>query len=120
MLLSITHPGRLLALLLVAHGALAQTTTGIVVMPTPLDWDNAYARCRELGYGMYPVPASPTDAVYDFVKNEPGDRFWITRRRGGSCTFMFKEPGGDLVAEAPCGEPLPAVCKMCSGDPWCP
>ncbi|KAK4108258.1 hypothetical protein N656DRAFT_784284 [Canariomyces notabilis] len=103
------------ALLLLAHAqetfAQTRTTSGIVVVPTPLDWDAAYARCRELGRGMYPVPATPTDPVFASIKDQPGDIFWISRRRGGSCTCLFKEPnGGDLVGELPCGDLLPAVC----------
>lgn len=123
MLPSAALPQHLLALLLLGPGAaLAQTatTTGVVVIPTPMDWYGAASRCQELGKGLYTVPATPTDAVYGIIRDEPADRFWISRRRGGSCTFLFREPGGDLVAEAPCGDLMPAICRECNGDPWCP
>lgn len=99
---------RLLVLLLTPT-VLAQTST-VVVMPTPLNWQDAYARCQQLGHTIYPVPATTTDPVYAVLEQQTGDRYWIARRRGGSCTCLKKDGAGDLLEEAPCGDLLPAFC----------
>jgi hypothetical protein len=100
---------RLFALLLLAPATFAQTST-IVVMPTPLAWQDAYTRCQQLGRTIYPVPATPTDPVYAVLAQQAGDRYWIARRAGGSCTCLNKDGAGDLLEEAPCGDLLPAFC----------
>ena len=100
-------------LLLGVPAALCQTST-VTVVPTPQPWDGALSRCLELGYSIYPVPATPTDPVYAALQAQPGDRYWIRRRRGGSCTCLNKNGSDNLVEEAPCGDLLPAICKDCS------
>jgi hypothetical protein len=104
---------RLLVLLLSVSSASAQTST-VVVIPTSLVYQEAQARCQELGHPLYPVPATPTDSVYAVLRNQPGSRYWIRRRTGGSCTCLEKNGTGDWVEEAPCGDLLPAFCKDCS------
>ncbi|KAK4170878.1 hypothetical protein QBC36DRAFT_341099 [Triangularia setosa] len=106
---SLNH--RLLLLLLVSSEALAQTST-VKVIPTPVTWYNALAACEGSGDTLYPVPATTTDPVYAVLQNRPEDRFWIARRRGGSCTSLNKNSSGDLLEEAPCEDLLPAVCKI--------
>lgn len=104
---------RLLALLLLPSAALSQTST-VIVIPTPVIWQDALAICSQLGYKIYPVPATPTDSVYDVLARQQEDRFWIRRRTGGSCTSLNKNSSGDKIEEAPCGDLLPAFCKDCS------
>ena len=89
------------------------TTSGIFVIPTGLTWDDALARCRELGANIYPVPATPTDPVFAFVESKPEGLYWISRRGGTTCTCIrnIKDGGGDQLSEAPCGELHPAVCR---------
>jgi hypothetical protein len=82
----------------------------VVVMPTPLNWQDAHARCQQLGHTIYPVPATPTDPVYAVLEQQTEARYWIARRRGGSCTCLVKDGAGDLLEEAPCGDLLPAFC----------
>ena len=104
-------PTLLLLLLLTPPPALAQTST-ITVLPTPLAWQDASARCQQLGPGhaLYPVPATTTDRVYALLAQQPGERYWIARRAGGSCTCLNKDGAGDFLEEAPCGDLLPAFC----------
>lgn len=102
---------QLFLLAAVATFVAAQTTTTVIVVPTSLTWDGALARCQELGHVIYPVPATPTDPVYAVLDRQPGDRYWISRRRGGSCTCLKKDGNGDRLEEAPCGDLLPAFCK---------
>jgi len=89
------------------------TTSGIFVIPTGLTWDDALARCRELGANIYPIPATPTDPVFAFVESKPEGLYWISRRGGTTCTCIrnIKDGGGDQLSEAPCGELHPAVCR---------
>ncbi|KAK4097956.1 hypothetical protein N658DRAFT_257039 [Parathielavia hyrcaniae] len=124
LLLLFTHTQPTLALAQVSQ---QPTPTGltpsqIIVIPTPGPWASAAAACQLLGgYTLYPVPASPTDPVYSVLAQQPGsvgDKYWIARRRGGSCTCLVKrwegegegEVDSDLLEEAPCGEELPAFC----------
>ncbi|KAK4092067.1 hypothetical protein Purlil1_3320 [Purpureocillium lilacinum] len=93
--------------------ALAQTST-VVVIPTPLIWQDAQAYCGQIGHTIYPVPATPTDAVYDVLEAQSSERFWIRRRTGGSCTCLNRDGSGDKLEEAPCGDALPFFCKDCS------
>jgi len=60
--------------LLGVPAALCQTST-VIVVPTPQPWDGALSRCLELGYSIYPVPATPTDPVYAVLQAQPGDRY---------------------------------------------
>jgi hypothetical protein len=104
----------LVTLLLFTTPVLSQATpSSVIVIPTPGTWDDARDGCNALGHTLYPVPASPTDQVYSVLVQQPGDKYWIARRRGGSCTCLNKEGTGDLLEEAPCGEELPA---FCAGD----
>ncbi|KAK4149373.1 hypothetical protein C8A00DRAFT_18925 [Chaetomidium leptoderma] len=109
MLSSITLHHHLLTLLFLTTGTLAQSST-VVVMPTPVTWQNALANCQDQGYNLYRVPVSPTDPVYAVMEQQPAERFWITRRRGGSCTCLSKNGAGDLLEEAPCEDLMPAFC----------
>lgn len=108
--------GALMPLLLASPAVLAQTST-VVVIPTPLLWQDAMALCGQMGHSIYPVPATPTDPVYKVLEEQPEDRFWISRRTGQSCTCLNKNgAAGDLLLEeAPCGELLPAFCQR---GPW--
>jgi hypothetical protein len=89
------------------------TTTGIAVIPSGLTWDGALARCKQLGGDIYPVPPTPTDPVFAFLKSKPEEIYWISRRGATTCTCIrnIKDGGGDQLSEAPCGELHPAVCK---------
>jgi hypothetical protein len=60
---------------------------------------------------MYPVPATLTDPVYSVLDQQSGDKYWISRRAGGSCTCLDKNGAGDLLEEQPCGDLLPAFCR---------
>lgn len=107
MLASVSHISVLLLLALPA--VLAQTST-VIVVPTPMIWQDAAAYCGQIGHAIYPVPATPTDPVFKFLKEQPNDRYWISRRRGGSCTCLSKNVGEDMIDEAPCGDLLPFFC----------
>jgi hypothetical protein len=110
------HPLPTLLLLLTPQTiitlALAQTST-VIVLPTPVTWQDALAACQQLGHAIYPVPATPTDPVYEVLEAQPGpaDRYWIARRRGGSCTCLSMGGAGVLVEEMPCGDLMPAFCQ---------
>jgi hypothetical protein len=104
MLLSAT-----LGLLPLIAPALAQSST-VVVMPTPVEWYDAVARCAEIDLPLYHVPTSTSDPVYDVLDEDPGERYWISRRHGASCTCLAKNGSGDWLEEAPCGDLLPVVC----------
>lgn len=97
-------------LLLLTPATLAQTST-VVVLPTPVTGYDAAAQCQQMGYIIYPLPATPTDPVYEVFAARSETKFWITRRTGGSCTCLVKNGSGDLLEEAPCGEELPAFCQ---------
>jgi hypothetical protein len=103
-----------LLVLLLSIGRVSAQTSTVIVIPTSLVWQDALARCQGLGHPLYPVPATPTDSVYKVLQNQPGSRYWIRRRTGGSCTCLNKNGTDDLVEEAPCGDLLPAFCKNCS------
>ncbi|PKS12602.1 hypothetical protein jhhlp_000810 [Lomentospora prolificans] len=79
----------LASLFLTLPVVLAQTST-VIVVPTPLQWQDAHAYCDQIGYTIYPVPATPTDPVYEVFDAQPNDRYWIRRRTGGSCTCLSK------------------------------
>lgn len=109
-----THIHRPLLLLatlaLLTPASLAQTST-LVVQPTPLPWQDAYTRCQQLGYTIYPAPASPSDQAFAILPQLPEDRYWVARRTGQSCTCVFKSEGGEPgVEEMPCGDELPSFC----------
>lgn len=112
-------PLRLLQLVTVAAIVIAQstspspTTSSSFVIPIGLTWDGAVARCRELGANIYPVPPTPTDHVFAFVKSQPEGRYWISRRGARTCTCIrnINDGGGDQLDEALCGELYPAVCR---------
>ena len=97
-------------LLVALPAAMSQTST-VIVVPTPLLWQDAMAYCSQIGHAIYPVPATPTDAVYEVLDEQMEDRFWIARRAGGTCTLLNKNLGGDRLEEASCGEVLPFFCK---------
>lgn len=99
----------LFLLLLAPATAVAQLST-VVPMPTPVPWQEALARCSEMDLPLYRVPTSTEDPVYDVLWQQPADRYWITRRRGGSCTCLSKQGAGDLLEEAPCEDLMPAFC----------
>ncbi|KAK4241855.1 hypothetical protein C8A03DRAFT_11922 [Achaetomium macrosporum] len=101
---------RLLAFLLLVPGALTQPSALVVVVHTPQTWQDALAHCQEMGHIMYPVPATPTDPIYNVLEQQPGENYWISRRTGGSCTCLDKNGVGDLLEELPCGDLLPAFC----------
>jgi hypothetical protein len=95
--------------------ALAQSPTvvvssTVVVMPTPVEWYDAVARCADMGLPLHHVPTSTSDPVYDVLDKDPGERYWISRRHGASCTCLTKNGSGDWLEEAPCGDLLPVVC----------
>lgn len=93
--------------ILLASPALAQTST-VRYMPTPMPWQQALSRCQEWNISLYPVPQSTEDPVYDAVNQHPPSRYWISRRRGGSCTCLLRE--GPRMEELPCEDELPAFC----------
>ncbi|KAK0666408.1 hypothetical protein QBC41DRAFT_325790 [Cercophora samala] len=97
--------------LLFASMVLAQTST-VKVIPTPVTWYDALSLCQASGDTIYPVPATTTDLVYAVINNRSEDRFWIARRRGGSCSCLNKNSSGDLLEEAPCEELLLPICKV--------
>ena len=101
------------ALLSGLPAVLAQTST-VIAVPTPLLWQDAMAYCSQIGHVIYPVPATPTDSVYDVLDAQEDDRFWIARRAGGTCTCLNKNLSGDRLEEMPCGETFPFFCKDCS------
>jgi hypothetical protein len=96
-----------LFILLLTPPALAQTST-VRYMPTPLPWQQALSRCQDWNMSLYPVPKSQNDPVYDELYQHPAPRYWISRRRGGSCTCLVREEPG--MEERPCEEELPAFC----------
>lgn len=99
------------ALLSALPAALAQTSA-VIVVPTPLLWQDAMAYCGQIGHEIYPVPATPTDAVYDVLDEQEEDVFWIGRRAGGTCTCLNQNlSSDDKMEELPCGELLPFFCK---------
>ncbi|KAK3330029.1 hypothetical protein B0H66DRAFT_542581 [Apodospora peruviana] len=119
MLLSpITHPRLPTILLFLSPTTILAQTSTVLVIPTPLLYQDAQALCQGRGPNglgtIYPVPATPTDPVYEVLANQPEDRYWIRRRMGGSCTCLNKNGSGDKIEEAPCGDLLPAFCKDCS------
>lgn len=89
--------------------ALAQSST-VVVMPTPVPWYDASDRYAELDLPLYHVPASTNDPVYDVLNQHCGDRYWISRRHGASCTCLTKSDSAGWLEEAPCGDLLAVVC----------
>ncbi|KAK3299910.1 uncharacterized protein B0H64DRAFT_437118 [Chaetomium fimeti] len=108
-MLSTTGLTILLALRL-TPSAIAQTST-VRYMPTPVPWQEALSRCQEWNMSLYPVPKSTDDPVYDALNQHPLPTYWISRRRGGSCTCLNREgPDDDKLEELPCGEELPAFC----------
>lgn len=100
-------------LLLTLPLAIAQTST-VVVVPTPVLWQDAQEYCGQIGHTIYPVPATSTDPVYEVLEGALNDKYWIRRRTGGSCTCLNKNLGGNKLEEAPCGDLLPFFCKDCS------
>ncbi|KAK3902812.1 hypothetical protein C8A05DRAFT_33468 [Staphylotrichum tortipilum] len=103
-------PTSLLPLLLLTTAALAQTST-LLVQPTPLPWQDAYTRCQNLSYTIYPAPSSPSDQAYAVLVSLPEERYWVARRTGGSCTCVRKSEGGEPgLEEMPCGDELPSFC----------
>jgi hypothetical protein len=106
-----TPTGKLLAFMcLNLSVAMAQTST-VIVIPTPMEWQEAWSYCAQIGHAIYPVPATPTDPVYGVLEVQPNDKYWIQRRAGGSCTCLNRYLGGDQLEEAPCGDLLPFFCK---------
>ena len=103
----------LFPILFLSSAVLAQTST-VIVIPTPLLYQDAQHLCGSGDRTIYPIPATPTDPVYEVLKSRPEDRFWIRRRGGTTCTCLNKNLGGDMLDEAPCGELLPVFCKDCS------
>ncbi|SPO06421.1 uncharacterized protein DNG_09111 [Cephalotrichum gorgonifer] len=101
------------ALLLPALPAVLAQTSTVIVVPTSLVWQDAMEYCGQIGYTIYPIPATPTDAVYDVLDAQDDDRFWIARRAGGTCTCLNKnlDVEGDRLEEASCEETLPFFCK---------
>ncbi|CAI4214018.1 unnamed protein product [Parascedosporium putredinis] len=97
------------------HTATATTLhSTVIAVATPLAWFDAYAYCQQIGHTIYPVPATPTDPVLEAFEALPGDRYWVQRRTGQSCTCLSENAGSDMVEEAPCGDLLPFFCKDCT------
>ncbi|KAK3185869.1 hypothetical protein K4F52_005323 [Lecanicillium sp. MT-2017a] len=113
------QPLALLLLALAAPPVLAQTST-VIAKPTPLKWIDANKAC--LGT-IYPVPAMPTDAVYEVLDAQTQyDKWWIARRGATTCTYLNKNASGLRLEEASCYDLMPFFCKDCElgGGTGCP